>query len=130
MPRGDGTGPVGRGPMTGRGAGFCAEYSVPGYMNPGAGFCRGYRFSRGFGFGRGYGYGRGPGLGRGRGRGFGRMYNFAGIPWQARYGYTDYNETTAPEADPKVFLKKEAEYLENRLLQVKERLKMLNNETE
>lgn len=33
MPRGDGTGPVGAGPMTGRGAGFCAGYSVPGYMN-------------------------------------------------------------------------------------------------
>ena len=34
MPRGDGTGPGGMGPMTGRGAGYCAGYSVPGYMNP------------------------------------------------------------------------------------------------
>jgi hypothetical protein len=34
MPGGDGTGPMGRGPMTGRAAGYCAGYSVPGYMNP------------------------------------------------------------------------------------------------
>ena len=34
MPRGDGTGPGGMGPMTGRAAGYCAGYSVPGYMNP------------------------------------------------------------------------------------------------
>ncbi|MBT4482390.1 MAG: DUF5320 domain-containing protein, partial [Candidatus Latescibacteria bacterium] len=30
---GDGTGPAGLGPMTGRGAGYCAGYSVPGYQN-------------------------------------------------------------------------------------------------
>jgi len=34
LPRGDGTGPGGRGPMTARAAGYCAGYSVPGYMNP------------------------------------------------------------------------------------------------
>ena len=34
MPRGDGTGPAGMGPMTGRAAGYCAGYPVPGYMNP------------------------------------------------------------------------------------------------
>jgi Family of unknown function (DUF5320) len=44
MPRGDGTGPAGLGPMTGRAAGLCAGYSVPGYMNPIGG--RGFR-SRG-----------------------------------------------------------------------------------
>jgi hypothetical protein len=37
MPRGDGTGPAGMGPMTGRAAGFCAGYPVPGYMNPAGG---------------------------------------------------------------------------------------------
>jgi len=46
MPRGDGTGPAGMGPMTGRGMGFCAGFNVPGYMNPG--FGRG--FGRGFGW--------------------------------------------------------------------------------
>jgi len=33
MPRGDRTGPAGMGPMTGRAAGYCAGYPVPGYMN-------------------------------------------------------------------------------------------------
>lgn len=50
MPRGDGTGPAGMGPMTGRGAGFCAGSRVPGFLNSSSG--------RGLGFGRGRGYGR------------------------------------------------------------------------
>jgi hypothetical protein len=48
MPRGDGTGPAGMGPMTGRAAGYCAGYPVPGYMNPYGG-----RLGLGFGWGRG-----------------------------------------------------------------------------
>ena len=91
MPFGDGTGPAGMGPMTGRAAGFCAGYPAPGYMNPvGArsfapvagpygyvptayGYGLPYapvrpRFGFGFGFGRGFGRGRGWGRGRGRGR--------------------------------------------------------------
>ncbi|MFW6008697.1 MAG: DUF5320 domain-containing protein [archaeon] len=46
MPGGDGTGPMGKGPMTGRGTGFCAGFSTPGFTNPtsrlGIGFRRGY----------------------------------------------------------------------------------------
>ena len=34
MPRGDGTGPAAMGPMTGRAAGYCAGYGVPGFANP------------------------------------------------------------------------------------------------
>lgn len=34
MPRGDGTGPTGMGPMTGRAAGYCAGYATPGFANP------------------------------------------------------------------------------------------------
>ena len=34
MPFGDGTGPMGMGPMTGRSAGYCAGYGMPGYNNP------------------------------------------------------------------------------------------------
>ncbi len=56
MPRGDGTGPMGMGPMTGRGAGFCAGYGAPGYANAGWGPARG--FGRGFGRGRGFGWWR------------------------------------------------------------------------
>ena len=49
MPRGDGTGPMGLGPMTGRGTGYCAGYPYPGFIN--TGFRRGY-----FGWGRGRGW--------------------------------------------------------------------------
>ena len=53
MPGGDGTGPMGMGPMTGRGAGYCAGYPVPGYMNPlPGGGARGWRRGRGWGLGR------------------------------------------------------------------------------
>src|SRR4030042_1031914 len=52
MPKGDRTGPSGLGPRTGRAAGYCAGYPVPG-------------FGRGLGFGRGWGRGRGRGFGRG-----------------------------------------------------------------
>jgi len=33
LPRGDGTGPLGQGPMTGRGMGFCAGYARPGFSS-------------------------------------------------------------------------------------------------
>ncbi len=60
MPRGDQTGPQGLGPMTGRRAGYCAGYNMPGFANPavpryGAGFGGGFR--GGFGW-RGAGYWR------------------------------------------------------------------------
>jgi hypothetical protein len=63
MPYGDGTGPRGMGPMTGRRGGFCTGYGVPGFLN----------FIRGWGRGRGMGAGRGSyrGMGRMRGRSFG-----------------------------------------------------------
>lgn len=53
MPGGNGSGPNGMGPLTGRGAGFCAGSDVPGF--------------RGSGRGRGFGLGFGRGLGGGRG---------------------------------------------------------------
>jgi len=90
MPFGDGTGPAGMGPMTGRAAGFCAGYPVPGYMNPAAGRAGFYGagmpavgpYGAGYGmpyggrvnpwlrgsFGRGFGRGRSWGRGRGGGR--------------------------------------------------------------
>jgi Family of unknown function (DUF5320) len=37
MPLGNRMGPVGEGPMTGRGAGLCAGSAAPGNMNPGPG---------------------------------------------------------------------------------------------
>jgi hypothetical protein len=57
MPRGDRTGPSGLGPMTGRAAGYCAGYPVPGFMNPPRGLGRGLGRRRGRGWGRGLGRG-------------------------------------------------------------------------
>lgn len=54
MPGGDRTGPLGLGPKTGRGMGFCAGYQTSGYMNPG--FRRGRFWRRGFGRGFGWRY--------------------------------------------------------------------------
>jgi hypothetical protein len=49
MPRGDGSGPTGMGPMSGRGAGFCAGFNTPGYMAQGCGRGFGMGLRRGFG---------------------------------------------------------------------------------
>lgn len=69
MPGGDRIGPAGLGPMTGRGAGFCAGYPVAGFMNPASGRCGGGR-----------GWGRGGGGGGWRHR---RGYLATGLPgWQ------------------------------------------------
>ena len=62
MPSGNKTGPEGMGPMTGRGAGYCAGSNVPGYMNPGGG--RGMALRRGRRGGMGGGFGRGRGQGQ------------------------------------------------------------------
>lgn len=72
MPAGDGTGPMGMGPMTGRRAGYCAGYGAPGFANPIAG--------RGLGMGWGWG-------GRGGGRGWRNRYYATGVPGWARPGY-------------------------------------------
>ena len=51
MPRGDRTGPAGMGPMTGRSAGFCGGYGMPGYVNaPVRGGFRGCGYGRGWGW--------------------------------------------------------------------------------
>lgn len=50
MPRGDGMGPAGMGPLTGRSTGFCAGFKTPGFMN--AGYSRGIDFGRRRRFGR------------------------------------------------------------------------------
>jgi Family of unknown function (DUF5320) len=53
MPGGDGTGPLGLGPMTGRAAGYCVGFGFPGYATP--------FYGHGF-----WGGGRGRAGGRGR----------------------------------------------------------------
>jgi len=60
MPGGDRTGPMGMGPRTGRGVGYCAGYNTSGYAEPmpGRGMGRGFVRGRGFGGGRGFGWNR------------------------------------------------------------------------
>ena len=109
MPGGDGTGPAGMGPMTGRAAGYCAGYSAPGSVNPDPG--------RGGGFGFGRGFGRGLGLGFRRGRGapfFSRGY-------YPQPGVPAYGAAPRPEDEAQV-LKDEAQYLEKSLDAVKKRI--------
>ncbi|HUU54859.1 MAG TPA: DUF5320 domain-containing protein [Armatimonadota bacterium] len=87
MPRGDGTGPMGMGPTTGRAAGYCAGYGVPGFANPVGG--------RGLGMARGRGGGGGLGMAWGRGswgRGPGGGWGFAPAPLPGVYA--------APEPTP------------------------------
>jgi len=58
MPNKDGTGPLGRGPLTGRGLGDCCPREQSGI---GRGFRQGRGFNRGRGFGRGFDRNFGPG---------------------------------------------------------------------
>ncbi|HUT04580.1 MAG TPA: DUF5320 domain-containing protein [bacterium] len=119
MPRGDGTGPAGMGPMTGRAAGYCAGYGTPGYMNPVGG--------RGMGFGGGFG----------RGRGWRNQFYATGLTgWQRAaagvpaggapgYGYAPppgYAPTPEQETGA---LKAQAEYLEKSLNEIRKRMEEL-----
>ena len=102
MPGGDGTGPRGMGPMTGRAAGYCAGYSVPGYANPV------------FGRGRGFGYGRGWG----RSRGWGRW----AYPYAAGYYGVPYEDPYNPQMTPQ----QEADVLKSQAKAMQEEIKAIN----
>ena len=116
MPRGDHTGPGGFGPKTGRAAGFCAGYGMPGSTNPMPG--------RGFGMG----WGRGGGLGRGwRHR---NWFCATGAPGWARFGYgapwggvpfAPYGVPPTAEQEAE-FLKAQAESLKEQLESISKRL--------
>jgi len=97
MPWGDRTGPLGLGPRTGWGLGYCSGYAYPGYLNPV------YPYA-GYGRGRGWG-GRGPGRGMGFGFGWGRGWGRAGFfpsgyyyPWAYPPGinYPPYSGSQPP----------------------------------
>ena len=121
MPGGDRTGPMGYGPMTGRGAGFCTGYSAPGFANP----------VLGGGFGRGWGMGRGGGWGRRN-----RFYATGLTGWQrAQYAmpsevpyYPPYQQRFSKE-DELNELKYQAEYLEDSLEGVKKRMAELEKKS-
>jgi len=105
MPAGNGMGPRGMGPMTGRTAGFCAGFGVPGYVNPGT--------SRGCGFG-----------GRGGGRGWRNMFHATGLPGWARGGVP---AALAPAQELDV-LKQQAESLGHALEDIRKRVQELESQ--
>jgi hypothetical protein len=98
MPRGDGTGPWGAGPMTGRRAGYCAGYDEPGFANP----------APRLGMRRGFG---------GGGRGWRNMFYATGLPRWARWGYTP----PAPQQEVEA-LKEQAGWLKDQLDAINKRI--------
>ncbi|NLJ81027.1 MAG: DUF5320 domain-containing protein [Firmicutes bacterium] len=105
MPYGDGTGPAGMGPLSGRRLGFCAGYGSPGYANPIGG-----RGRRGPGYGRGWGYGRFAGAGM----------------WAGDAGpFPGGRQFSAGVVDEKQMLTAEAKMLQENLAAIQARLKAL-----
>jgi hypothetical protein len=101
MPRGDGTGPQGLGPMTGRRAGFCTGFNDLGFANSAARL----------GLWRGYG---------GGGRGWRHQYYATGQPYWTR-------PSTMPLTPEQELagLKNEAEWLKNQLTALNRRMEEL-----
>jgi len=100
MPRGDGTGPMGAGPRTGRGMGYCSGYNWSGFANQASAF-RG-----GFGFGRGV-----------AGRGWRHRFFATGIP-----GWV----TPTPEQET-ADLKAQADLLKGQLDAIQKRIEELTS---
>ena len=118
MPGGDRTGPLGLGPMTGRRAGYCAGYPVPGFINPFVGY-------RGYGLGFGHGFGRGMGRGMHRGRGYGYMPYMPYMP----YGSTAFGYNPAITAEEELnMLKEHARLLQGQLEEIQKQVKVLEEE--
>jgi hypothetical protein len=129
MPAGDGTGPMGMGPMTGRAAGYCGGYGEPGYANPIPG----------------RGWGRGGWGGGGRGWRHRNWYYATGVPGWARFGYAPawgappawgaappsgygpYATPPAPEQEVE-FLRQQAEWLKQQLDAIGQRIEELGQE--
>jgi len=117
MPRGNGTGPNGMGPMTGRAAGFCAGYSVPGYAN------------NAFGAGAG----RGGGMGRaGGGRGWRNQFHATGLTGWQRAGMAPMAEVAAPTMTKEQeleMLKRQAESLSASLENLQNRMAEISDDS-
>ncbi len=108
MPGGDGTGPFGAGPMTGRGVGFCRGNDAPGCPN-GRGGVRGMSGQ--------------PGIRpEGRRRGFRRWFQGSFLPgWMRPGSGADVSGT-----DDIDLLKRKSEYLERALAGVNARISELD----
>ncbi len=109
MPAGDGTGPMGQGPMTGRGFGYCAGSDVPGAAYGAPGWGRGFGRGRGWGRRRGWRCGPGPAWG----------------PPPA--AYPPYVATPAPDQEI-AYLHTQAEWLREQLDTINRRIDELEPE--
>jgi hypothetical protein len=124
MPAGDGTGPSGMGPRTGRGAGLCSGFDAPGWANPtsGRGLGRGW-------WGGGYGRGRGGGgFPAGGWRHRNRFYA-TGVPGWAwtPSAYGPYEVPPTPEGEVE-FLRRQAEWLQQELDGIGRRIEELEKD--
>lgn len=111
MPRGDRTGPMGMGPMSGRGAGFCAGNARPGFMSPvpGGGYRKHLGGRCGFGAGRGFGGGQ-----------HGRRNRFYAT---GRPGWMEYGDYDASNQNPSALSEKEI--LNDRAVKLQTELDMI-----
>ena len=109
MPGFDGTGPMGQGPMTGGGFGYCGA---------------GYRARTMGGFGRGRGAGRGFRAGFGRGLG-GRAFQRA---WGSGYGPADREAYYMDPAEKVDVLREEAAALQAELDSINRTIQDLESE--
>ena len=113
MPGFDGTGPMGRGSMTGGARGYCNPNAQPLSQ-------RGSSPRRGGA--------------RGRGRGFRNMFWATGLPGWARYGQggygslPDYGYGPYSKEQEVTFLKKQAGYLKDELSAIDSRLQDLESQ--
>lgn len=98
MPGGDRTGPLGMGPVTGRGAGICASYRMRGCIEPSP-------FRRGLGLRQRYGLG------------------YPGSPYASRpYSHAE------PVLDEEEALKEQIHYLKRELDELERRLQEINRQ--
>lgn len=109
MPRGDGTGPMGMGTMSGRAMGFCAGFDRAGYENavPGRGMS--------IGLGRGCRFGNG-------GRGWRQGFYATGLPGWMRFGGNKSPFQKPNSEMEKQTLKNQAGILQSQLDQIRKRL--------
>lgn len=114
MPGGDKTGPAGAGPMTGRGAGYCAGFTQPGCANP---YVPGRRGRMGGGFGRG----------GGRGHGGGRFWAQQSEFMQAPPYSQAPNAPVPDQRDQAALLRREAKQLQEYLASIQARIDELKN---
>ena len=123
MPGGDGTGPGGMGPMTGRAAGYCAGYPVPGFMNPYGGRGMGMAWGRGGGGGMGMAWRRGWGRGWGAAPG-----GYAPAPYAPpAYGPSPFWRAPSREEELET-LRGQADWLKGEMEAVSERIQELEKE--